>query len=446
MREIVAWGGLASTLLACNFAGSPGNKSNPDARVADAAPSDAGVDANPICDPITLRLTVDGETWTDQDPRRVRRTGDTILLNAATSCSPTGNLSFNWDFKGGSFVPRTMPAEGPIVEVYADKINNRNLTLTLSDGTTDVVADVQFAIRGFAALDKFGASAPLVKDLADGGNQLWIATGAGAFTTPLADLDNGGNDYTDVSSIPATPTDTIPADVDMVAFDSDNDVVSWVSLADDATAAYVFDRGADDIVKTTVTSDTVRDIAPLAGGGLRVVTSAGTRTTTDYTAVTDEVNQAGLRVAVVQGADLIGGGDQLYLLDADPSDNPRSIFNNGDDGIDTLFVDADGKLWIGSDIGDNDHGIGIVDDFADATVTTQLLGTKIRQIAQDADGDLWIATDAGLVRFKSDWGTFITMDKDNGLGDADVRTTLVDEGGGRKVIFAGTSGGLFVLR
>lgn len=436
--------------LGCSFSGAAGGDGGPrpDAR-PDAPPPDAAlVDADPVCDPISVRLLVNDEEWSEGDAPRALFPGDSVLFNAATSCSPDGNLDFTWDLGGGAFVARGGAATGPIIEVYPDASGPLTLTLTLSSGGDEAVAEIDFAVGGFALLELAATTA--VHRMVAGDGELWMATESGAFTATLADLDNGGLDYPAVNSIPDTPAATIPSPVHHVSYDPTGDVVSFAADAGDT--GFFFDRGTPDITEAVIVDpeaegETIAGLGPLAGGGLRVVTSGGTRTTTDYAAFDVEHAQTGLEVIRPQGAELLGGGDQLYQL-AEPI-APRNIFDDDPeplDGIRALFVDAGGQLWIGSDSGSADHGVAIIEDFADASIDTELLGTSIRHIAQDATGDMWVATGGGVARYKADWQEWVILDTDHGLTEIDVASLIVDEAGGRRAILVGTASGLFVLR
>src|SRR5690606_22925072 len=100
-----------------------------------------------------------------------------------------------------------------------------------------------------------------------------------------------GLDYPAVNSIPDDPSATIPSPVHHVAYDATNDVVSFA--ADAADTGFFFDRGAADItaalaVDPDAEEEQIVGLGSRAGGGLRVVTSGGTRTTTNYIDFTAE--------------------------------------------------------------------------------------------------------------------------------------------------------------
>lgn len=456
--ELRSWGlllpGCVAILAGCSFRGGGNNPGDGDGDgdIVDAAPD--GPQGTLLCDPITIKLQSGGADVPLGDIRFPLTVGDSIAFNAGASCSPTGNITFSWTFPSGDFVVRDGGSKNQFfIEVYPDRSGDRVLTLTIDDGVSSPISEnITIATTGFQALDLGNGSPVEVRETAFSNDRVWLATDSGAQSQTLNNIGNTPYALVNDDAAGGSPTAAIPNDVSDVAYDGDSDVVTF--LAAGGAGAYFFDRGADDITTRgadeTSLNGVFRDALPIAGGGVRLLTAMESETSDDtYTTFTTDWNQATTSVVINQGADLLAGGTALFrFVDADNSDT-LEIFNQGnndDDGIAVMFVDKDGKLWIGSGLGAADTGIGVIDDFDDNTVTEHLLDLEIRAIAQDANGDMWVATEAGIRRFKADWGVWIPLGTKHGLVEADVKTLVVDADPGRNQILVGTSADLYRLR
>jgi len=105
------------------------------------------------------------------------------------------------------------------------------------------------------------------------------------------------------------------------------------------------------------------------------------------------------------------------------------------DSISALYEDHAGALWIGTD------GGGLIRLFhSQIRVFTKRDGlgdNSIFSIAGERNGTLWIATHNGLTKFSN--GTFTTLTAKDGLSADYVRATLVDRNG---TVWVGTNEGL----
>jgi hypothetical protein len=441
---------LGAALVGCSFTGS-GNAGDGDGD-GDGdidAGSDAGPDADMLCDELTLNLQIDGADATDFVSKREVTVGDSIALNAGQSCSPTGNLEFTWSFGAGDFELRDSASmTEPFIELYPDRAGDLTLTITIDGGGSPLSQEIPIVGDGFAAVDALDGSPIDVREMAVSDDRLWLAAESGAYTQPLANL--GARPYMLVNDDATVLTATIPDDITDVTYDGVDDVVTF--LPADGSAAFFFDRVADAITSyvpvTPMATGTMVDALAI-GGGVRILTDKRTETSMDYVVFAAGVDIAGATTLGTQGNDLLAGGTALFRLDeAGDTIETLEIFNQGvndPDVIAALFVDTDGLLWIGSDAGLNDTGIGVIDNFDDNTVTPHLLGQQIRAIAQDSAGDMWVASAAGVHRFKSDWGIWIDVIVKHGLADLDVKALIVDEAGGRDRIIVGTATDVFIL-
>lgn len=395
---------------------------------------------------LTLNLTLNGAPLTDFDTPIPFAIGDSIALSAGASCSPTGNLNFSWKLGPGHFVARENELDGFSIELYPDEVGALSLEIAIDEGAGPPLRQtIPITGVGFASLDIFEGLTGSVDEMVIGGGSLWLATQGGAFTQGIGDLATVP--YTKVNDLNVTSDVTIPTNITDVTFDSNNNVSF---LTGDGTAAFFFD-GLD--IKTfapdTTSFGTMVDVQPITGG-VRVLTTIQSATSTDYTLFPLEWTQNRAVVTTVHGADLLAGGERLFRkkVDVDESDL-KEIFGPGsdaDDGIVTFFTDASGALWIGSDAGLADTGIAVIDNFDDATVDTHLLGERIRSIGQDAAGDMWVATATGVWRFKTDWNRWIQLGAKHGLTNIDTLSLIVDEGGGRNQILVGAADNLYRLQ
>ncbi len=135
----------------------------------------------------------------------------------------------------------------------------------------------------------------------------------------------------------------------------------------------------------------------------------------------------------------------VYRSDAsDPASLPH-------DFILTLFEDAAGQLWIGTQGGGLARWDRASDTFVryqhDSADPTSLAGSRVRAIHQDRSGALWIGTaESGLDRFDPASGVFAHFRHDpadpRSLADDRIRTVYEDRVGN---LWVGTLGGLHRL-
>ena len=430
-------------MAGCSFKGAAGQGDGDGDRDAAADGPDIGTDANPICNPITLNLLLNGQELTDPSNLPRLTVGDSINLNAGRSCSPTGNLTFSWSFDANDYVNRGNVTNQFFIELYPDNPGVRTVTITIDDGTDQISQPLSFNSVGFRPLDidDDDVTDVDVREIALSNDAVWLATDSGALTRALDMLDQVP--YPDVNSTINMPTATIAADVSDVAYDPDGNFVTFIRA--DGTTVFFVDRNGDDITSRgsdeTADLGNYEDAAHMAGGGVRLLTTLQSETTTNYTDDFAKDWTRDLAQAIgAQGNDVLALGQRLYRQVNMTMSDERELFGNmDDDGLATMFIDSDGALWIGSTAGNADTGIAVIDDFMDMSIEEHLLGESIRAIGQDAAGDMWVATATGVHRFKSDWGIWIQLGTKHGLIDVDAKSLVVDEGGGRNQLLVGTA-------
>lgn len=101
--------------------------------------------------------------------------------------------------------------------------------------------------------------------------------------------------------------------------------------------------------------------------------------------------------------------------------------------IDSLFLDRQSTLWIGTPLGlwrfkDN--------EYTHFTTNEGLAGNSVRYITQTKDGTIWIGTIGGVSKFRD--GKFENITTENGLSGNYVRDILEDDDG---TMWIGTYGG-----
>ncbi|HSE20259.1 MAG TPA: two-component regulator propeller domain-containing protein, partial [Pyrinomonadaceae bacterium] len=106
--------------------------------------------------------------------------------------------------------------------------------------------------------------------------------------------------------------------------------------------------------------------------------------------------------------------------------------------IQTLFLDRDGFLWVGT----SRTLVCLSNEkVVDAKASRELDGRSVSDVVQDQSGRLWFGTDIGLVGLDRD--QVITISSSNGLPDNRVNYLTVDKSG---TIWIGTNRGLARLR
>jgi diguanylate cyclase (GGDEF)-like protein len=149
----------------------------------------------------------------------------------------------------------------------------------------------------------------------------------------------------------------------------------------------------------------------------------------------------GTRESGVLRLDLATGALQRFAHDAA---DPRSL---ADDRIFALYVDANDRLWVGTDGGLdqlNADGNGFTHYVASESDPSSLSNPRIRAILGDDMGGLWVGTSGGgLNRLDLARGGFERFRHDpavaTSLAHDDVRALLQDSGGR---LWVGTNGGL----
>lgn len=415
-------------------------------------------DAGPCPEPLFARLSINGvtEPAAPGEPFVHALLGDVIELSAAGSCTQQGTLSYAWqiapvDGTRGTGYP---DLASETITIYPTQAENYVITLTVSNGT-DMrdLSVLGVTAHGWVSRDDLAGSQE-IRDLAVGGDNLWIAQKEGAHGLPLGSEPGTAFAINEVADDLATVhystearlvwfgqkssgpgvwrvnTNETPAEVTQVAYDHDD------ALGENAE---VLDIGA---------------MAP----GVALATKKG------LTISADMLNFAGdfeppdtqeVHAVTAGGGRRWAGGRRLYDLDNDGA--PLDAFEDPGDNdhkIRALAVDEQsGVLWVGSD----SRGIArtrYAGDFAvEATYSTAeetLVTDKIRGLAVEVTGpyagDVWAATGSGVARYIRARDTWMHMNNNHGLdGRTDVRAVVVDEADGRRVIYAGTKNGLATL-
>ena len=112
----------------------------------------------------------------------------------------------------------------------------------------------------------------------------------------------------------------------------------------------------------------------------------------------DRVDRASvLSILEDEGGLWIGRGTGVIRLSGGSSTTLSADDGLGHPVVRSLFKDAQGHLWIGS----NGGGVSRYDGKTIQTLTAEdgLGGNTVLSIAQDQDGDMWFATNNGVTRF-----------------------------------------------
>ncbi|NJO18043.1 MAG: hypothetical protein HC877_20635 [Thioploca sp.] len=148
-------------------------------------------------------------------------------------------------------------------------------------------------------------------------------------------------------------------------------------------------------------------------------------------------------IGYVSVKEKIGGG--LAHLSADHQWSVFNIDNSAlpSNNIETLFLDNQDGLWIGTSMWDVDHLGGLAYFSADHqwrifnTTNSQLPMNWVTALSDDGQGGLWVATPNGLLHrsIENQWTFF--DETNSGLNDKFISTLLLDQQGG---LWIGTLG------
>lgn len=129
----------------------------------------------------------------------------------------------------------------------------------------------------------------------------------------------------------------------------------------------------------------------------------------------------------------VGAGDGLFRIANGERSRVETI---PVDQIPTLLCDRHGNLWVGT----YSNGLyriaadGAIDQF---TAREGLLNNSVRSLFEDAEGTLWVGTNSGLESLAS--GKFVTIGPTEGLSESYTRSAFEDSKGN---VWIGTAVGL----
>jgi hypothetical protein len=468
MRRGIALAGVFLAVAACRFdaSGQPlgddggqpvdGNDIGQDGGDVDAAPGDAG----PCGADIWVEMSVNGQPTPlgDGEPYAHVLVGDTVTLSASGSCSADGSLLYNWQISpiDGTRETALPHTQAETITVYPMNVDAYQVTLMIADSNgRDASMDV-FAFRAHGWNDISGITN--VNDVDVGEGMLWVAHGGGADRLPLANPTS----FVDIAAEVDPGSDPPLENKASSVFFGPADLV-WIGHTDARAGVWRLDYDQipprstfhpyDTILN--VVNATVYDIGPHTTG-VAVATSDGLVMALDNVLFTDTFVPPDMEMRAVATGDgqRWAGASRLYDLDAGGT-STDPFGDAADSKIRNLAIDvANDELWVASE----DLGIARVDNTTGAVIATYddvntipLTTDKLRYAAIETTGpfagDAWVATDKGVARYKRDRDTWIIMGNGFGLnGHNDVRSVVVDEADGRRVIYAGTSNGVVYIR
>lgn len=429
-------------------------------------PPDAGPDATPCPADDHLVLTVNGESVPDPADSTYRLdvlVGDLVTLSAAGSCSTAGAITYEWELDPN---PGTVTGalESETITFYPDQVRDYTIELRIRADSGPTDTDIQIRAHGWLPIEATtgGSAVTDIRDLDTSDTDLWIAANGGAYQLPLTGAQD---EFIDLGV--AAIGDTILGNLAAVYHDQATGFV-WFGRNSNMDVVWRLDPSQQpQPVSTAVTFDTpealdesatIRDIGPgVTATGVAVATSKGLTETTDGDTFIGDIepnNDENVRSIAIGGGESWAGGRLLYDLDSMSNFTPFGGSETDDNKIVTLTVDAaNDELWVGSD----DRGIarvnnanGLPRDLYDSD-NSGLTTNKIRHLRVEETGrhagDVWAATDQGVARYIRARNIWITLGDAHGLnGNLDVRAIAIDEAGGRRVIYAGTSSGVVHLR
>lgn len=440
----------AAALCACSFdqtGVAPLDGAATDGRANDAP----GADAAPCEQALVARISVNGIT--EGSPFTRVLIGDTVTLSAAGSCSDSsGPLTYEWQI---SPIDGTRETAEPTlfaetITVYPVNAEQYTISLTVRDnaGHSNTVQVYGFSAYGWQPLD--GLIPSNIRGLAVGPDDLFIAADAGGYRLPLAAPTSGFINL-DNESV----GDPIATSLGRAHWDSDNQLV-WLSATNSADTVWRITRTPPftatqvDFATSLGGSATVHDLGSIPGG-IEIASNRGVAETSNTITFTKTFD--GDQYAVARGAGQRWVGGQK-LFDIDNSGAQLDPFDTGDNKIRRMLVDVpNNELWLATD----NNGIARVVNSNGAllqiykTAGSNLTDNRVRDIAIETTGpfagDIWVATGNGISRYKRDRGVWVPMGIAHGLlGRTDVNAIVIDENGGRRRIYAGTTGGLVYSR
>ena len=131
-------------------------------------------------------------------------------------------------------------------------------------------------------------------------------------------------------------------------------------------------------------------------------------------------------------------GNGLCIIDASTGHLIKTISESRNKWINTLFIDNDGTLWIGTNNGPMYYNPSSQRLFL-YDIKPEISIARISAIAQDGAGGIWIGTDNGLISIKNSGEDLTWYTVENGLSHNSVHGLLEDNG---KNVWVSTSDGL----
>lgn len=431
----------------------------------DAAAPDAGG-----CGAIRLALRVDGEdvpiTPGSAPVEMDVLVGDVIELSAAGSCTPAGDVSYQWQI-----TPNDDTADPGLgaetITFYPAQVAEYVVSIVIRDDRgSQAGGQVLVTAHGWQAVEVAPGNDDVtdIRDLDSSGEDLWIASGGGPYRLPLIGVQNL---FFSLNS--ELTGEIIVGDLTAVHYTSADDSI-WFGSGQILSVVWQVDIGSSPPISNTLnistptalkTSARIRDITPHAAG-VAVTTDKGLTDAADAMTFLGNIEPNGDIAFTTSniGDRRWAGGRMLYDLDTyDPVTKTVDIIDpfpaqiGTDRQIRALAVDlASDELWVASGnqgIAHLSHATGVV--LATYTTDHGLPSNLVRHLRVENQGphagDVWAATDAGVARYMRARDAWIAMDLDHGLdGHTDVKAIAIDEAGGRRAIYAGTLNGIAYIR
>jgi hypothetical protein len=468
MRGVVTIAGLGlAVAMGCSFDESGTTLEDGGVATIDGGGGEADgavrPDAGPCDSPLRLVISVNGVT-TPQGPGLPFVdviVGDTVELSATGSCAQSGINSIEWQISPVDATRNTaLPnLNAETLTVYPLAIQQYTVALTLraADGSSNTEQVFAFRSHGFQELGGIAQGGD-TRDVSVSDEHLWIAAKAGPYRADLTNLGAGAEDVNGFAL-----GDTIDTELEVVHYDADGDNV-WFAHKDARGSLWKLDMSptlpfVSSVPFTTflgVTSAEVEDIDS-AHPGVDLATKAGVTTSTDNISFSSAF-RAGTRFDATArgGGQHWAGSVDLYDVDSDGA-TVVDVLGNGvgtDDKIRALAIDTDNdELWVASD----DKYVVRVDNTTGAIIasyihsSSDVVDGRMRELAVETSGrsrgDVWVATDKGLARYKRDRNLWILIAGPQGLGMlTNVKAVAIDDAGGRRAVFAGTTKGVVYSR
>lgn len=451
-----------SLLAACSFDTS-GVPLTGDAARIDANPPDAPGDAGTCLDDIRLVLSIGGisEELPTDVPYVHALPGDLVELSAAGSCGRAGGLVYEWQI---SPIDATRETAAPdlaseTITIYPVFAEDYTVTLTVTSGAASASRSVLGVRSSSWQRHDSLASNPEIRDLATGGDTLWIAHARGAHRLPLGQ-DPGQDAFIDIAA--ELSGDALSQDLGAVHY-----------RAADQTLWLAQDARRDDLWRIDVSGpqpvSSLFDYSAALGAGTGVLdiidAEPGIALATDRGLVrTDGEVFSGVFIppdgnqvhALAMAGELWAGSRQLYPVDSGGAPfDPFAGAAGADARVRALAFDAtQNELWVATD-GSGAARVQLAGGPQTLAVYNTAAGTlasdRLRDITLETTGpyagDAWAATSQGVARYIRARDTWLLMGNSHGLQQrTNVQAVVIDAASGRRVIFAGTRAGLVSLR